>query len=238
MEQAVERGWAAFSPEEARRRGISWLDLVRSAELGGKLAALAAELERDGYRPQALHARVGADEARKRWAALLAFYRAHGHFLVTNGPYKLKGWSNDGVTLEAFRDLSYPLGVGSYDAYAIPRRGFVTGARWEGTRLVLSGDIEIVDKFQRSYRLVRTPLKSVPAEVLRRAAPECRYIVTDENDRIVLSEVAPLGAEANFHIDVEGRLPPGRYILAAVIAVNGNVMNAEIKRIPVVGRAQ
>jgi hypothetical protein len=238
MEQAVERGWAAFSGEEARRRGVAWLDLVRSPELVGKLAALVAEYERDGFRPQALGAYVAADEARKRWAALLAFHKAHGHFLVTNGPYKLKTWSQDGVTLEAFRDLTYPLGVGSYDAYAIPRRGFVTGMRWEGDRLVLSGDIEILDKFQRSYRLVRTPLKSVPAEVLRRAAPECRYIVTDENDRIVLSEVAPLGAEANFHIEVKGRLPPGRYTLAAVIAVNGNVMNAEIKRIAVVDRAQ
>ena len=153
---------------------------------------------------------------------------------MTNGPYKLKSWSADSVTLEAFRDLTYPLGVGSYDAYAIPRRGFVTGARWEGGRLVLSGDIEIVDKFQRSYRLVRTPLKSVAAEVLRRAAPECRYVVTDENDAVVLSEVAPLGPDANFHIDFKGRLPPGRYALAAVIAVNGNVMNAEIRRIPVV----
>ena len=164
----------------------------------------------------------------------LAFHKAHGHFLVTNGPYKLKSWSADGVTLEAFRDLTYPLGVGSYDAYAIPRRGFVTGSEWNGDRLVLSGDIEIVDKFQRSYRLVRTPLKSVPAEVLRRAAPECRYIVTDESHRVVLSEVASPGADANFHIDFKGRLPPGRYTLGAVIAVNGNVMNAEIRRIPVV----
>ena len=234
MEQAVERGWAAFSPEEASRRGVAWLDLVRSAELGGKLAALAAELERDGYRPQALGARVSADEARKRWAALLAFHKAHGHFLVTNGPYKLKSWSNGGVTLEAFRDLSYPLGVGSYDAYAIPRRGFVTSARWDGSRLVLSGDIEIVDKFQRSYRLVRTPLKSISPEVLRRAAPECRYIVTDENHRVVLSEVATPSPDATFIIDLEGRLPAGRYTLAAVIAVAGNVMNAEIRRIPVV----
>ena len=234
MEQAVERGWAAFSPEEASRRGVAWLDLVRSAELGGKLAALAAELERDGYRPQALGTRVSADEARKRWAALLAFHKAHGHFLVTNGPYKLKAWSDAGVTLEAFRDLSYPLGVGSYDAYAIPRRGFVTSARWDGSRLVLSGDIEIVDKFQRSYRLVRTPLKSISPEVLRRAAPECRYIVTDENHRVVLSEVATPSPDATFTIDLKDRLPAGRYTLAAVIAVAGNVMNAEIRRIPVV----
>ena len=231
MEQAVERGWAAFSVEEARRRGVAWLDLVRSTELSGKLAALAAELERDGFRPQALRAYVTAEEARKRWAALLAFHGANGHFLATNGPYKLKSWSADSVTLEAFRDLTYPLGVGSYDAYAIARRGFVTSTRWEGSRLVLSGDIEIVDKFQRSYRLVRTSLKSISPEVLRRAAPECRYVVTDENHRVVLSEVATPGPDANFSIDFKGRLPAGRYTLAAVIAVAGNVMNAEIERI-------
>ena len=43
-----------------RRAGAAspWLDLVRSDELSAKLAALAAEFERDGYRPQALRAHV------------------------------------------------------------------------------------------------------------------------------------------------------------------------------------
>ena len=198
MEEAVERGWAAFSAEEARRRGVEWLDLVRSKELGAKLAALAAEFERDGYRPEALRAQVSQDEARKRWGALVAFHKAHGHFLVTNGPYKLKAWSAESVTLEAFRDLTYPLGVGSYDAYAVPRRGFVTGTEWKGDRLVVSGDIEVIDKFQRSYRLVRTPLKSVPADVLRRAAPECRYMVVAEDGRVALAGASPIGADASF----------------------------------------
>ena len=84
------------------------------------------------------------DDARKRWAALSAFYRSHGHFLVTNGPYQLKSWSGESASLEVFRDLSYPLGVGSYDTYAIPRRGYVTGVeRLEGG-LRLSADIETV----------------------------------------------------------------------------------------------
>jgi hypothetical protein len=234
MEQAVERGWAAFSQAEAKRRGVEWLDLVRAKELIARLAALAAELERDAYIPQALRAHVSPEDARKRWAALVAFHKATGHLLVTNGPYKLKSWSADAATLEAFRDLTYPLGVGSYDAYAIPRRGFVTKVEWHGDRLVLSGDIEIVDKFQRSYRLARMALAAVPALVLKRSAPECRYVVTDENDRVVLSEAGALGPEANFQIDFKGRLPPGRYAIAALIAVNGNVMNAEIRRIPLV----
>jgi hypothetical protein len=141
MEEAVGRGWAAFSQGEAARRGVPWLDLVRSDDLKGKLAALVAAFERDGYRPAALASLVGAEEARRRWAALAAFAKTHGHFLVTNGPYRLKRWSADGVTLEAFRDLSYPLGVGSYDAYAIPRRGFVTDVQWTGGLVTISGAI-------------------------------------------------------------------------------------------------
>ena len=82
--------------------------------------------------PIACKSLVSAEDARKRWAALAAFYQEHGHFLVTNGPYQLKRWSADSVTLEAFRDLSYPLGVGSYDAYAVPRRGFITKIERDG----------------------------------------------------------------------------------------------------------
>jgi hypothetical protein len=231
MEVAVERGWAAFSAEEARRRGVPWLDLVRDRRLGGKLAALAAEFEAAAWTPETLRGLVAADEARRRWAALLAFHNTRGHLLATNGPYKLKTWSQDSVTLEAFRDLTYPLGVGSYDAYADPRRGFLTKADWSGSHFTLSGDIEIVEKFQRSHRLVRAPLNSLPAAVLRRAAPECRYLVTDTDGRVVLAGIASLGADARYKIDLGDRLPPGRYVLSALIAVNGNVMNPEIMRI-------
>jgi hypothetical protein len=91
--------------------------------------------------------------------------------------------------------------------------------------------MEVVEKFQRSQRLVRTPLKSVPSEVLRRAAPECRYVVIAEDGRVALAGVAPLGADLSFHIDLRERLAPGRYSLSALMAVNGNVMNPEITRI-------
>ena len=176
---------------------------------------------------------MSADDARKRWAALAAFHKTSGHLLVTNGPYRLKRWSGESVTLEAFRDLSYPLGVGSFDAYAIPRRGFVTAVEWSGQRATLKGDIEIVEKFQRSYRLTRTPLQSLAPEVARRAAPECRYTIVDDQARVVLTGLARLAGDSTFQVDLDGRLPPGRYTMFAVIALAGNVMNAEIRRIPV-----
>src|SRR5262250_1281266 len=198
MEEAVDRSWAAFSQSEARRRGVDWLDLVRSDAAKERLAGLLESFEREGYRPDPLKSLVSADDARKRWAALKAFYKERGHFLVTNGPYRLKRWSADSVTLEAFRDLSYPLGVGSYDAYAVPRRGFITKVERDGDRVRLFGDIEILQKHQRSYDIVRRPLQSIAVDVVKRSAPECRYIVTDAEGRVVLAgQVAP-GDDGSF----------------------------------------
>src|SRR5262249_818839 len=75
MEKAVERGWAAFSQSEARRRGVDWLDLVRSDAMKERLAGLLDTFEREGYRPDPLTSLVSTDDARKRWTALKSFYR-------------------------------------------------------------------------------------------------------------------------------------------------------------------
>ena len=233
MEEAVVRGWAAFSKDEAARRGVEWLDLVRSERLKARLASLVESFEREGYRPAALRSLVTADDARKRWAALAAFYKAHGHFLVTNGPYRLKGWSDDRVDLDVFRDLSYPLGVGSFDAYAIPRRGFVTKVEREAGGLRLSGEIETVMRFQRSYEIHRQALETIDPRDVTRAAPECRYTVIDGAGRVVLAGTAQPGDDATFRLPLDAGLAPGSYTVLAEIAVNGNAVNADIRRIPV-----
>ena len=91
----------------------------------------------------------------------------------------------------------------------------------------------MLEKFQRSYRLVRTPLQSLAPEVARRAAPEARYTVVDDQARVVLTGLAKLAEDSTFQIDLGGRLPEGRYTMFAVIALAGNLMNAEIRRVPV-----
>ena len=237
MEETVGRGWAAFSQPEAARRGIPWLDLVRSDEMKTRLAALVDQFERQAFRPEILQSLVSAEEARKRWAALAAFYRSHGHFLVTNGPYQLKSWSGESATLEVFRDLSYPLGVGSFDIYAIPRRGYVTKVERQDRGLRLSADIEIVMKFMRDYQIVRQPMRLVDATVRKRATPECRYVVVDADGRIALTGVSPPQEDLTFAIELDAKLPAGPYTVMAEILVNGNAMNSEIKQIPVlIGR--
>ena len=122
MDEAAKRGLAAFSPGEAKRRGVPWLDL-----LVGGFAAKA-------WIPPALKQFVTADEAQTRWTALKTFYARRGHFLVTSGSYSLEKWSEREVILQVFRDITNPNGVGTYDRFSIPRRAFVARltARGEG----------------------------------------------------------------------------------------------------------
>jgi hypothetical protein len=233
MEEAVSRGWAAFSDAEAKQRGLPWLDLVRSPALNTRLGTLVEQFARDGYRPDALKSLVSIEEARKRWAALAAFYEAHGHFLVTNGPYVLRAWSPESVTLEVFRDLSYPLGVGSFDAYAIPRRAYITKVERQDEELRLFVDVETVMRFQRSYNITRQPLQVVAAGIMKQLPPHCRYVVLDSGGRVVLAGLARLAEDSTFRVDLKGKLQPGRYTVQASAYLDGNAMNALIVRIPV-----
>jgi hypothetical protein len=234
MEEAVNRGWAAFSHAEAERRGVEWLDLARSDRLKPRLAELVDAFAREGYRPEALRSLVSVDEARQRWAALDAFYKEHGHFVVANGPYRLKRWAADRVALEAFRDLSYPLGVGSYDAYAVPRRAFIAKVERQSRGLRLFVDVETVEKFQRSYKIVREPLQSARRDALSRIAAQCRYVIIDAEGRVVRAGLAPMTDDAAFQLDFDKKLPDGTYTVLVEATVNGNAMNAEITRLSIV----
>ena len=146
MEEAVKRGFAAFSEEEAERREVGWLDLARDPALQQKLIELVEAFEREGYRPAALEGLVSAETARSRWRALGKFVDRDGHFLVTNGPYRLKEWSKESFVFEVIRELTYPLGIGTFNRYAYPSRAVITEVKRESDRIVVEADVEKVVK--------------------------------------------------------------------------------------------
>lgn len=231
MEEAVTRGWAAFSREEATRRGVAWLDLARDAGLRARLASLVRELERAGHVPAPLKGLVSAEEARQRWAALRAFYEARGHFLVTNGPYVLEKWAGETVVLGVFRDLSYPLGVGSFDAYPIPRRAYISRLEVRDGRVTLTAELERLDKFQRSYALVREPLRPGAASGVRPDLVVARYMVVSPAGRVVKSGTARPGEDAVFRVDLRGGLAPGRYVVSIALYLNDNAVDPDLRRL-------
>jgi hypothetical protein len=59
-------------------------------------------------------------------------------------------------------------------------------------------------------------------------------VVLDAEGRAVLAGQINLADDFSFQIDLSGKLPPGRFTLRAQATVNGNTLNADIQRIPVV----
>jgi hypothetical protein len=227
MEEAARRGVGAFSAAEARRRGIPWLDLARDSRARTQLDAIAAELAGQGHVPAALKRFVNADEAQTRWASLRAFAQTRGHYLVTNGPYQLDKWSETAVVLSVFRDFTYPLGVGSFDRFAPPRRAYVARATARGDRLEVEADIERVEKFLRDWRLVREPLAPIPASGDRPEIPVCRYVVIGPGGQVAAAGIT--NELLNGRLVVRpGRLPPGMYTVLLALALGDNWVNPEV----------
>src|SRR5262249_61124246 len=103
MEEAVQRGWAAFSAEAAQHDGIKWLDLVRDPQLQMHMAGLVEEWARQGYVPEALHRFVAPRRARQRWLSRRTFVQSRVRLLVRNWRSRLPHLCHSGCSFDRMR---------------------------------------------------------------------------------------------------------------------------------------
>jgi hypothetical protein len=231
-EEAVARGLAAFSRESAQARGVPWLDLVRDRALGPPLRALLDELAARRHVPAALVGRVTPEEAEARWAALRAFHEASGHFLVTNGPYRLASWTEDASVLQVFRDLSYPRGLGAFNSHAHPLRAFVTGVEARTDELVLKAEVERLDRFGREYQIVREPFVKRALEQDRRSLPVGHYVVVGPDGAVAAAGTVEASDPGDYRVDLRALDRPGQYVALVALAIDDNRTNLPVKVVP------
>ena len=228
MEEAVERGIAAFSLGESTRRGLPWLDLVRDPVVAAKLASLVDEFAQTAYRPEPLRSLVSEQDARERWTALGRFYSQHHHFLVTNGPFRLVAWDAGSATLSVFRDSTYPLGVGAFDAYAVPLWARAVDIEDRGDSLVFRAEVERIVRAQRSYEIERARFVPTIDDPEEGGPPRCRYVIVGPGAQVVRAGGAGFDRNGRFRVDLSHLGAPGRYTVAAAVFVGGNAMRPDV----------
>ena len=131
---------------------------MRDRDLRAKLQALIANSSARAIAPSRCKNFVTADEAQARWRALRTFAETNGHLLVTNGPYRLKEWTPQTVVLEAVREITYPLGFGTFDRFVNPPRAVIEAVTQEADEITVRADAEMLLKAGRTYRLEKEPL--------------------------------------------------------------------------------
>ncbi len=127
MEEAVERGIAAFSESESEAPRHS---VARPGPGPGHRCAArrpgrgipGARLPAGGA-SWARQRRGSAQSAGPRWRNSM---RSYGHFLDTNGPYRLESWSPAGVVLQAFPRSELPPGRRFARSLRVPLRAYAT----------------------------------------------------------------------------------------------------------------
>jgi hypothetical protein len=231
-EEAVARGLAAFSREGARARGVPWLDLVRDRALAPRLRGLLDELAGRRHVPAALAGRVTPAEVGARWAALRAFHDASGHFLVTNGPYRLARWTDDSAVLQVFRDLSYPRGLGTFNSHAAPLRAFVTGSEIRADVLVVKADVERLERFGRDSRIVREPFVRRVLEQDRRSLPIGHYVVIGPDRAVAATGTVEATDPGDYRVDLRQLDRPGGYSILFALTVDDNRTDLPVKVVP------
>ncbi|HEV2358773.1 MAG TPA: hypothetical protein VGZ23_14360 [bacterium] len=231
MDEAARRGVGTLSPEAAARLRVPVLDLVRSPTQRERLARIVDEFAAQGYVPEALRGMVTAGDARKRWRALAAFYREHHHFLVTNGPYRLQSWSQTGVVLGVFRDLSYPLGVGSFDKEVYPRRAFIRTIAVRGGRIEFRPDVERVFKYDRYYKMVTEALGSNTSGAYDDINAVCRYLVVRGDGQVVKAGTVAGPKSGGFSFNPADGLSRGDYTIVLAVFLNDNFINPDVKTV-------
>jgi hypothetical protein len=224
MEEAVVRGDAAFSAAEASRRGVPWLDLVRDEALKAKLRDLVAQFEREAYRPEALKDLVSADEARERWRALGAYAAKNGHFLVANGPYRLKSWAPEGVVLEAVRDMTYPLGFGTFDRFVYPPRAVIEEVQQDARSITVRASADMTLKGGRGTTHVKEPLKRTTARGTYPLLVVSRYLLLDPAGKVLKVDKMHWREDGLFTIDLPQDLPTGDYTVILGVFLDGNAV--------------
>lgn len=230
MDQALQRGIAVLSPQASASQRLEALDLVRSPRQRERLARLVDEFAASGYVPDALRDWTTAGEATRRWRALQAFYRGSGHFLVTNGPYRLAKWSSTEVVLAAFRDLSYPLGVGSFDKAVHPRWAHLPALSERGGRVEFRPQVDRVIKYDRFYKIVREDLASNTSGAIDDIAPVCRYVIVRDGG-VVKIGTAAAPKNGVYTINLADGLGPGAYTAFVAVYLNDNWMTPDVKRV-------
>jgi hypothetical protein len=122
--------------------------------------------------------------------------------------------------------------VGSYDHTTIPRRGYISQVTPRAQGLEMHVEVERVNKFQRTYDIVRAPLQPGSTSGREEEVPLCRYIVVQADGEVAHTGTARYTGDSVFVVELQGKLKPGRYVILVALYVHENYVNPEIKMIP------
>ena len=137
--------------------------------------------------------------------------------------------------LEAVREITYPLGFGTFDRFVNPPRAVIEAVTQDEGKITVRADAEMVLKAGGDYRLVKEPLLRTTTRGVDGLLVVSRYLLIDPDGKVLKVDKMQWGEDGHFTIELPERLPPGQYTVILGIFLDGNSVqpSARIVRVRV-----
>lgn len=192
-ERIVMEGRLAYSRSEAQTKEVGWYDpIVRDhAEM---IKAELQEMKNEQFIPSALKDIVTVQDAIRRYDASIRWIENHGHAIISNGAFYLDNFNVAGgtITIDAFRDVSYPFEAGHWSNYETPMLADITSV--DVPRIVTMGQ--------------PTPIKiNVQVGGEPSSNVTVNYFISDKDGTVVArGEAQQQGSPGQFNIDLAAEM--------------------------------
>jgi peptide/nickel transport system substrate-binding protein len=187
-ERIVMDGRLAYSRSEAQAKGVGWYDPVVK-EHADMIKAELQKMKSEQFVPPALKGKVTVQDAINRYDASISWIENHGHAIISNGPFYLDNFNVAGgtVTINAFRDPSYPFEAGHWAHYETPRVADISSI--DVPRIVQIG--------QPTSMKVNVTIAGQPS-----SNATVNYFVSNKDGIVVTRGEAQAGSTGQFNIDL------------------------------------
>ena len=192
-ERIVMEGRLAYSRSEAQAKGVGWYDpIVR--EHAEMIKAELQEMKNEQFIPSALKDLITVQDAIRRYDASISWIENHGHAVISNGAFYLDKFNVAGgtITINAFRDPSYPFEAGHWSNYETP-----------GLTDITSVDVpRIVTMGQPTPIKVNVQVGGEPSSNVT-----VNYFISDKDGTVVArGEAHQQGSPGQFNVDLTSEM--------------------------------
>lgn len=187
-ERIVMEGRLAYSRSEAQVKGVGWYDPIVS-EHANMIKAELQEMKNEQFIPPALKDIITMEEAIRRYDASISWIENHGHAIISNGAFYLDNFNVAGgtITINAFRDASYPFETGHWSKYETPRLADIISV--DVPRIVTMGQPTPI---KVNVQVAGEPSNNVTVN----------YFVSNKDGTVVVRGEAQQGSPGQFNIDL------------------------------------
>jgi peptide/nickel transport system substrate-binding protein len=151
-------------------------------------------MKNEQFIPSALKDLITVQDAIRRYDASISWIENHGHAVISNGAFYLDNFNVAGgtITINAFRDTSYPFEAGHWSNYETPRLTDITSV--DVPRIVTMG--------QPTPIKVNVQVGGEPSSNIT-----VNYFISDKDGTIVArGEAQQQGSPGQFNVDLTSEM--------------------------------